>query len=269
MNKIAKLLTATTLGLSLLLTGCASNDAPSTDETPTTGEGRRLEGVELVFIGDAFNPYRIVGDDGSKSGYDFAVQEELQEILGYTIDFEQVEFAAVLSSIAAGTADFGMTLTPTEERKETFGFTQAYYEPKSGVLSAADSGIESWEDLAGKTVIAPSSTLHAEVAYSIPDVTVLELENIALGCEEVLAGRADAVIADSVQLTVYGAEYGMDVFATTADDHGVEMNGYTIAFKKGSEYIDDFNYAFDILKENGTLTELQKEWLGETNAIEY
>lgn len=268
MKRLGKFLTATTLGLSLLLTGCSSDDTASNDDT-TTGEGRRLEGVELVFIGDAFNPYRIVGDDGSKSGYDFAVQEELQEILGYTIEFQQVEFAAVLSSIAAGTADFGMTLTPTDERKETFDFTDAYYQPKSGVLVSPDSGIETWADLEGKTVIAPSSTLHAEVAYSIPGVEVLELENIALGVEEVQAGRADAVIADSVQLTVYGAEYGMNVFATTAEDHGVEMNGYTIAFKKGSEYIDDFNYALNMLKEDGTLTELQKEWLGEANAIEY
>ncbi len=276
-----------TVMIAAALTGCGSKENSEAQPTPAASgeiteaaegetpvtegaaEAKRLEGVKLIFTDDAFNPYRIIDEDGTLSGYDFDVLTALQDILGFDYEFVQVEFAAVLTSIGAGTADFGMTLSPTEERKETFDFTTDYYQPKSAVGALPDSGIDSWDDLKGKTIIAPSATTHAKVAYTVEGATVIEMENIALGCEEVAAGRADAIICDSVQLSVYANEYGFHTFNTSIDDHGIEMFGYTIGFLKGSEYVDDFTYALDILKENGTLTELQKKWLGEENAIEY
>lgn len=288
--KVAAVLMTTTICM-LSVVGCGSKESTTpeantetTDEvepsetetteeaeqtTSDTEEGKRLEGETLIFTDDTFNPYRIVDENGNTSGYDFEVLSACQEILGFDYEFVNVEFAAVLSSISAGTADFGMTLQPTEERKESYDFTQEYYQPKSGVGVVAGSDIKSWADLEGKTIIAPSATNHAKVAYAAAGANVVEMESVPLGCEEVVAGRADAIICDSVQLENYAKEYDFDTFTVSQEEHGVEFNGYTMGFIKGSPYVEDFNYALDMLKENGTLTELQKEWLGEDNAITY
>lgn len=239
------------------------------EETTEETAEKPLEGVTLTFADDAFNPYRIIGEDGSLTGYDFDVLAELQEILGFEYEFVETEFAAVLTAIPSGTADFAMTLTPKEERKEMFDFTQTYIEPKTGIGVLPDSGIETWEDLKGKTVIAPSATTFAETAYTIEDANVIEMENIPLGCEEVAAGRADAILCDSVQLSVYAEEYGFTEFVADQETTGVEMLGNSIGFAKGSEYMPYFDDALTQLKESGKLTELQVKWLGEDSATYY
>lgn len=244
-------------------------EADTTEEASTDSADKPLAGVKLIFADDAFNPYRIIGEDGSLSGYDFDVLAELQNILGFDYEFVETEFAAVLTAIPSGTADFAMTLTPKEERKEMFDFTQTYIEPKTGVGVLADSGITSWEDLKGKTVIAPSATTFAETAYTIEDANVIEMENIPLGCEEVVAGRADAILCDSVQLSVYAKEYGFTEFVADQETTGVEMLGNAIGFAKGSEYMPYFDDALTQLKESGKLTELQVKWLGEESATQY
>lgn len=277
---VKKLISVVLVGamMTLGIVGCGNSNGAATadgttektEEVESSGDGKLpLEGVTLTFTGDAFNPYRIIGSDGSLTGYDADVLAALQKKLGFKYKFVEAEFAAVLTSVSSGTADFAMTLTPKEERKESFDFTQEYIQPKTGVGTLPDSDIKSWEDLKGKTVIAPSATTFAETAYAIEGANVIEMENIPLGCEEVKAGRADAVLCDSVQLGIYAEEYGFNEIVVTQEETGVPMLGNAMGFTKGSKYVKYFDQALTELKEDGTLTELQKKWLGEENATVY
>src|SRR5690606_5758339 len=187
----------------------------------------------------------------------------LAEEAGIEIEYETLEFDGIVAGISSGRFDIAIAgMTITEERQESIDFTQPYYE--AGLILAVrddNEEIQSIEDVDGKVVAtrtgSTSETYLKEHTDAIPEA----FPQIIEGYQNVLAGRADAVLYDLPNVLFYSEQEAEGRLKTV----GEKLTGeeYGIAFPKGSELRDVIDEALTTLKENGTYDDIYEKWFGE------
>jgi polar amino acid transport system substrate-binding protein len=207
-------------------------------------------------------PYESVGPSGEFEGFSIDLITELSEILGFTYEYLDMEFTGLISSIQTGRCDCLLSsVSITPERQELVDFSDPYFEPVITIISAKESGITKMEDLVGKKVGASSGTTFLTLAQSIENAEGIGFDNISSAVSLIGTPELDALIETSSFGVVYGSQYNLDVH--TIPFSVAKDLPYGAAFPKGSEYLDDFNAAFAVLFENGTMSALQEKWFGD------
>ncbi|MBR5618236.1 MAG: transporter substrate-binding domain-containing protein [Clostridia bacterium] len=149
-----------------------------------------------------YPPYAYMLDDGTYGGFDIEVCKAVCEYLGW--GYEGVPFAwdfkdQELNAKSCDCIWSGMTKEGRED-KYTWGIT--YSNNTQGILVAADSGIETLDDLAGKVVGVQIGTSAAEMlegdrkalADSFGELKTYETYNVAFN--DLKAGAIDAIAID-------------------------------------------------------------------------
>lgn len=274
--------------VSALLAGCGSSSEDSSDtasdaasqegtaEEESTGldcEGA-LEGVTLTLgTSGTYAPFSYYADDGmTLQGYDIAMLEELQTILGFEIaddEIQAMDYGALTTSITQGQIDIAAAaLCATDERKENMNFTDTYYDAGIVVVVGEDNTeIASVEDLESGdyTVAVQTGTISYEyAAANLPESCLQTFDSQALAYSAVEDGQADATIYDAPG-TAYSISTGEINLKIVGDEFYTGQAPYAIAlsFAICEEYpdiVDWFNEAIQYLSENGTLDELSTQW---------
>ena len=81
-------------------------------------------------------------------------------------------------------------------------------------------------------------------------------------------GDIDAVITDNAVANEYVKNNPNDKFVAISDDVNFEPEYYGVLFKKGNEFVDDFNIALKAVIENGKYTEIYEHWFDVSPEIE-
>ena len=149
----------------------------------------------------------------------------------------------------------------TDERKETYDFSDAYAYDRSVVMVKADNeDIKSLDDLNGKVTANTISSTYAAIAEE-HGATVQGVDDLTQTIELLKQGRVDATLNAEV---VYG-----DYVKTTGDNE-VKIACYTgitqdiaIPMKKGSsELVKVVNEAIAKARTDGTLKALSEKYFG-------
>lgn len=84
-------------------------------------------------------------------GFDVDTCHDLGAALGVTVEIVETPFPDRIPALISGRADVGVASTSdTLERAKSIGFSIPYFAFTNVVLTKGDSGIDSYEDLAGK-----------------------------------------------------------------------------------------------------------------------
>ena len=274
------------------LTGCSSSEEAATEETTTqetstqettaeetdgqTDEEGSEEtastdlGYEKLVIGldDTFAPMGFRDENNNLVGFDIDLANAVSEVIDIPVEFQPINWETKETELKNGNVDLlwnGFTITP--EREEIMAFTVPYLDNSQVVLTLEGSGIETLDDLAGKTVAtqamssgetaiqnneALSSSLGELVTFGTYDECLRDLE----------AGRADAVVGDVVLLGYYVQNHPDTAYAMLDENLGEEEYGVG-ARLEDTALVDAISDAFRTLKENGTGTEISEKWFGE------
>ena len=120
------------------------------------------------------------------------------------------------------------------------------------------SSISGSEDLVGKTIGVQLGTTGCTMAEDIENATIDKYSKAADAIEALRQGKVDAVIIDSAPAK-YFVEKNPDL-SILPEPFAVEE--YAMAVKKGnSDLTAQLNSALDQLRENGTLDEINQNWL--------
>jgi len=186
-----------------------------------------------------------------------------KEILG---DESKVQFTGVNAKTRGPALDNGeidlviATFTITEERKQSWNFSDPYFTDNVGFLVLANSGITSWKDLNGKTIgVAQSaSTRKALTEQAEADGISVEFLEFATYPEIKAAldsGRVDAFSVD--QSILWG--YKDDKNVMLPDKFAPQE--YGIASKKSNTELAEFvNKLIKDMKASGELDQLYEKW---------
>ena len=218
-------------------------------------------GKYIIATDTAFPPFEFtdVDGDGQFKGIDVDIVDAIAQDQGFEYEFDSIGFDAALAAVQSGQADgviAGMSIT--DERKETFDFSDPYYTADVTMAVAKGSGISSYEELAGKTVAVKTGTNGADYAKSIADqygFSIVEFKDSPTMYQDVIAGNTAACFED-YPVMAYNIKNG----AGLEIPEGMTAAGsdYGFAVKKGenAELLEAFQQGLANIKANGKYQEI-------------
>jgi len=252
----------------LLLATAGAATAAELSEPDAGAAHSAVEGETYVIATDTtFAPFEFRDtSSGDLKGIDIDILKAIADQQGFEVEIQSLGFQAALSAVTSGQADgviAGMSIT--DERKETFDFSEPYFD--SGVqmaVAADDDTTKGYEDLAGKTVVAKSGAEGLAEAQKLAekyDFTVKPLDQSATMVESVKNGSAVALF-DDYPVLAYGIAQGSGLKAVTDKIPGGQ---YGFAVNKGDngELLAAFNDGLAKLKATGEYDEILDTYLAD------
>ena len=256
-----------------------TQEAQSGEETQDLGEsdGTASETADVTDIGydhliigvdDTFAPMGFLDENNDLVGFDIDLANAAAQKLGVTVEFQVINWDMKEQELNQGNVDLiwnGYSIT--DERKEQVNFTEPYLDNEQVVVTMADSGISSLDDLAGKVVAAQISSsaveamdAHPEISDTFADRPVFDTNDMAIMDME--AGRSDAVVADKVLLD-YVISHKDDPSQYVILEDGFGSEEYAVGVRKeDTQLLDALNQVLDEMKADGTAAEISEKWFG-------
>lgn len=259
--------------LILGLAGCSSNSA---NEGSADGETRQ---EITVGTSGAPKPFSYVGEDEELTGYDIEVVKAIfEELPDYSLTFENTEFTSVLSGLDTNRYQIGANnFALNEERQEKYIYSDPIFENQYVLAVPEDNEtIQSFDDLAGLTT---------EVSPGLNYATALENYNEENPDNQVTINYSEAELLNVLQ-NVDSGRYGFQLIDKTMGQQFIEEHDLHLKLidlseedserigtpysylllsrsEMGEELVDEVNAAIQTLIEDGTLSQISEEFLGD------
>jgi polar amino acid transport system substrate-binding protein len=279
---------------SLLLTACG---APAT-EAPTDLLGAiKQRGYILVSTDPNYEPQSFLNTEGQRpgdtkcpgdvlttaemQGFDVDVAKSVGEALGVETCFATPSWDAITAGNWADKWDLSIgSMTITTARQQILDFSVPYYYTPAVIAVAADSDVQTLEDLNGQALCAGTATTYeawlnhdmealglpeSSIYAQAPDATVVPLETDQECAQAIAAGRTDFVgYVTSETVVDANLAAGMPVRKLEGVVYSEDL---AAAFDKASSLPTDTLRAevdriFTEMHNNGKLTELSNQWFG-------
>ena len=219
-----------------------------------------------------YPPYSYIDDNGDYAGYDVEMCKAVCGILGWDVEIVPINWDTKLISLDTGEIDCiwsGLTIDVIDP--EAYTLSMAYSDNSQMILTKADNGIATIDDLAGKVVGVQLGTSAdillsgdcADLAATFGDLVRFENYNVCF--TELMAGSIDAIAIDigvaANKIAEYGDEYVMLDESWAAEKYG-------ICFRKDdAEMCAQVEGAFMQLVEDGTYIALAEKYGLDTSAL--
>ena len=270
----------------LLATACAPAEEeddttaePAGELTPGEGEcapdALPLKSEGTLTIGTdspAFEPWFAKNDPTNGQGFESAVAYAVAERLGFTGD--EVSWVKVRfnNSYKPGPKDFDFDINQisiTPEREKVVDFSDGYYSAAQGVIALKDSPVAdatSIADLAGYKLGAQTGTTSLTAIRDViqPDQDPLVFTDTNAAKQALQNGQVEAILADvptAFYITAVEIPQGQIVgqFQPTTGD----QEQFGMLFEEGSDLVPCVNAALAEMREDGTLADIEQEWLSD------
>lgn len=261
-----------TLGMTAsMLAGCGSstgNDSSNTssaakEETSATESGNTASsasGKKYVIATDTvFAPFEFTDESGAFVGIDVDLLDAIAKDQGFEYEIQSLGFDAALVAVQSGQADgviAGMSIT--DERKETFDFSDAYYDADVTMAVAAGSSIASYDDLNGKKVAVKTATNGSDYAKSIADqygFDIVEFKDSPTMYQDVITGNTVACFED-YPVMAYNIKQGAGMEMPEGTTAAGSSYGFAVQKGQNAELLEMFNKGLADIKANGTYQEI-------------
>lgn len=264
-----------TMGMTAsMLAGCGSstgNDSSNTssaakEETAATestesGSGTAsANGKKYVIATDTvFAPFEFTDESGAFVGIDVDILDAIAKDQGFEYELQSLGFDAALVAVQSGQADgviAGMSIT--DERKETFDFSDPYYDADVTMAVAAGSSIKSYDDLKGQKVAVKTATNGSDYAKSIADqygFEIVEFKDSPTMYQDVITGNTVACFED-YPVMAYNIKQGAGMEMPEGMTAAGSSYGFAVQKDQNSELLEMFNKGLADIKANGTYQEI-------------
>lgn len=252
---------AVALVAALALSACGAS--PAASDQGSAGSSSADAGGEIttltVGFDQAYPPYGYVGDDGEFTGLDLELAAEVAKRNDWELKLEPIDWDAkdtLLNSGAITCIWNGFTM---EGREDDYTFSDPYMLNAQVVVVRADSGIESLEDLAGKTVITQVDSAAEEVLNGdMADLTATFASLETIGDYNTAFMQLESGAVDAVACDLSIAQYqmaGKDTYKQL--DEQLSTEHYAVGFKKGDTVLaEKVTETLKEMDEDGFVKEL-------------
>ena len=259
------------VGLGVLLAAAALALGACGEDDSAGGAAAADSGVDLVKDGEIttcthlpYQPFQFERG-GEIVGFDVDMIDLVATKLGVEqsiVDtpFEGIQSGEDLNARKCDIAAAAMTITP--EREQKIAFSSPYFDANQALLVEKGSGIESLEDLGGKTIGVQSGTtgkLYTE-KNAPDDVQIKDYEDLALELSSVKSGQIPAAVNDIPVLLDYvkqNPELEVAAQFETGEQYGFGMKKGTS--QKLQQAVND---AIEQARADGTYDKLYEKWFG-------
>ena len=239
-------------------------EAEKTEETKAAEAGK-TEGTLIVGFDQDFPPMGFVGDDGQYTGFDLELAQEVAKRLNLEYKPQPIAWDSKDMELESGNVDCiwnGFTMTG---REEDYTWSEPYMANTQVFVVAADSGIASLDDLAGKIVEVQTDSSAEAALKEQQDLTasfgqLLVTADYNTAFMDLEQGAVDAIAMDVIVA-------GYQIQQRNADfvilDDTLAAEEYGIGFKKGNtELRDKVQTTLEEMAGDGTLSQISEKWFG-------
>ncbi len=261
-----KWLSTAVLFSSMALTACGggSDSKASVENNPAASEATQ-EKTYRVAMNAEFAPFEYATTNGELAGFDVDLIKAMAKEGNFKVEFKNQPWDGLFASLSTGDADALISaVTMTEERQQSFDFTDPYFEiqqvillPKGKTLANADElkNLSRVGVVTGNTGDLVASKLLGQTSNKIA-----RFESLPLVLKELENNGVDAVISDSAVIDHYLKNNGDKGF-TKIETENFDKEYYSIAVQKGdTETLAVFNEALKKVKDKGTFESIYNQY---------
>lgn len=247
-----------------------ATEATETTEAPDAeAEPQAIDedGKFTVGFDQDFPPMGFVGDDGEYTGFDLELAKEVATRLGMEFVPQPIAWDAKDMELSSGTIDCIWNGFTINGREDGYTWSEPYMDNSQVFVVAADSGITSAADLAGKIVEVQADSSaeaalkdNAELAGTFGTLQTTPDYNTAFMDLEM--GAVDAIAMDVIVAGYQIEQRGDDGKFIILEDT-LASEEYGIGFKLGNEGLRDaVQKTLEEMGADGTLKAVSDKWFG-------
>jgi len=261
MRKILILL-LTALFMLVSFAACGQNNTAEDESLKYIQDRGKL----ILGLDDAFPPMGFRDENNEIVGFDIDVAKAVCEKLDVELVLQPISWDAKEQELSTKNIDcIWNGFSVNEERKQKLTLSSSYMDNNMALVVRADSGIDSLEDMKGRSLAlqAGSSALDAlnsktEFKDSLKEVVQLDDNLQALMNLE--AKAVDAVLMDDIFANYYISKNAKDFVVL---DEYLSTEEYAIGFRKSEEALKNaVDEALASLAKEGKLAEISTKWFG-------
>lgn len=266
MKKKLALILAGTAMAAMVLAGCGDKNNASGEDVKTA---ESVEDKKTFTVGfDAeYPPYGYMDENGEYTGFDLELAEAVCKLEGWELVKKPLNWDSKDMELNSGSIDCIWNGFTMNGREEDYTFSTPYVDNSQVIVVAEKSGIDTLEDLAGKTVGVQAASAALDLLQSeeggqkkLADTfgALNEFADYNTAFTELQAGALDALAIDvgvaNYQIKSRGEGYKIL-------DETLNTEQYAIGFKKGNqELCDVVNADLKKLTEDGTVAKLAEKY---------
>lgn len=275
--------------LALLLSVAAAcgpaddSDDASSDSTAGATADCAVDQLPLVKSGTltiatddpAFEPWFVDNDPSNGKGFESAVAYAVAEQMGFERD--QVEWTKVPfnTSYQPGKKAFDFDINQisiTKDRQQAVDFSKPYYSAAQAIIVRSDSEFadaKSLDDFRTASLGAQIGTTSLKAIESLETQDApLVYDDTTKAALALANGQVDGIVADLPSaFYLVAAELEDATIAGQFDFDGGEPEQFGLLLEKGSKLTSCVDEAVAALTEDGTLADLEQEWLAESQDV--
>ena len=265
-KKMMSLLLAGMMVLGLCACGAAEEEAQADSVQVTDAVATEADGVFTVGFDQEFPPMGFVDENGEFTGFDLELAAEAAKRMGMELELQPISWDAKDMELESGTIDCIWNGFTMNGREDGYTWTTPYMDNTQVFVVAADSGIETLADLAGKTVEVQADSSAEAALKEMPDLmssfgAVQTTPDYNTAFMDLEMGAVDAIAMDII---VAGYQIEQRQNGCVILDESIASEEYGIGFKKGNEALrDKVQEALEEMAADGTMTEISMKWFGE------
>ena len=261
----------------IMLAGCSSAKTTESSSADTSAAESKLTDETNTAATDAdttftvgfdqdFPPMGFVGDDGEFTGFDLDLAAEVAKRLGKEIKYQPIAWDAKDMELTSGNIDCIWNGFSTKNREDKYTWTKPYMKNDQVFMVRSDSDINSFEDLAGKTVEVQIDSSAEAVLKENTELsgTFTKLQTVTdfnTGFMDLEMGGVDALAMNSVVANYQITKRDTEGFKVL--DKPLSSEEYAVGFKLGNTILrDEVQKALEEMKADGTLKSISEKWFG-------
>ncbi|MDE4086328.1 transporter substrate-binding domain-containing protein [Planococcus maritimus] len=257
-------MTAALFGTAAVALSACGDEAAETEQ-PSEWDRIQEEGVLTVGTSGTLLATSFRDEEsGELTGFEVEVVRELGERLDLEIEFRELGFDEMLTSVSTGQLDMAANdIEVTEEMTDKFLFSKPIkYSYGTAVVRKDDlSGIESLEDLEGKKAAGVSTSVYMQIArdYGAEEVTYDNATN-EIYLRDVSIGRTDVILND-YYLSKFGVAAFPELNITIHPDIKYLPSEVGLVVNEGNEeLLEQVNATLEEMLSDGTITDISAEF---------
>ena len=231
-----------------------------------TASGVQAQGRELVVASSAtYAPFAFENKEKQIVGFDIDVVNAIAKQQGMKIRVVNTPFTSIFASLNNGDVDFVISgVTINDKRKQSFDFSNPYFDARQLIAVPKDSKVASLIDLKDKKVSVVSGSTGDDVMsreVGKTSTNIRRFESTPLIISELASGGVDAAIGDN---GVIAYRVAQQPTLKTVDDPSFPKEHFGIVVRKGDKALQDkINAGLAAIRADGSYNVIYKKWFNQ------
>ena len=249
--------------------GCgskSSSDDSSKKETTEASDKKDSDETVTVVTAGTGEPYSLLADDGTWTGIDAEMWDEIEKRTGWKVELKQAAFDALWGELDTERADVAANcFAVNAERTDKYNATIPYYGDAQCIIVNDDSSYKTVDDLKGQVVGCTNGQAAQTIIEDLAKEKGFEVklyEDSAVGMNDLKLGRIAAYANTTTNVNAF-THNNEDANFRFFDENLMANN---VAYflpktERGDKLTEELNDVIQEMLDDGTVAKITEKWM--------